>query len=147
MGGLEGDCSILFNTFSIPWVSFHLPIAPVSRVAQDVACGLAHLHGQGLAHCDVKPENILLFNGTAKLSDFGLSLGECGMLSDWLVYGAKVFCVASWIASKQLDISSFKQRKITYLTFHVLELGEPYAAIIVERTQLNFASLESQDAI
>ena len=36
-----------------------------------MACGLEAIHGIGVVHCDVKPENILLIGGTAKLADFG----------------------------------------------------------------------------
>lgn len=63
-----------------------------SRVTKDIAAGLAHMHRKGVAHCDVKPENVLLFSGdfTAKLSDFGISLGGCDMLSECLECGEKV---------------------------------------------------------
>jgi serine/threonine protein kinase len=33
--------------------------------------GLRHLHGQGIYHLDVKPENVLMVGGVAKVSDFG----------------------------------------------------------------------------
>jgi len=43
-------------------------------ILRDVARGLAWLHGLGIVHLDVKPQNVLLFEGgRAKLSDFGLS--------------------------------------------------------------------------
>jgi serine/threonine protein kinase len=38
-----------------------------------VARGLDHIHQQGFAHCDIKPDNILLdANGICKIADFGL---------------------------------------------------------------------------
>ena len=46
------------------------------RLLQDVASGLQVLHRHGIVHCDLKPQNILVFRSTshlavAKLSDFG----------------------------------------------------------------------------
>lgn len=45
------------------------------QIGFDAASGLAYMHGRGWAHCDVKPQNLLLSqdNSTAKLADFGLA--------------------------------------------------------------------------
>jgi len=41
---------------------------------RDMVSGLAYLHSQGICHCDIKPENILIGDsGVLKLADFGLS--------------------------------------------------------------------------
>ncbi|CAM9677881.1 unnamed protein product, partial [Ascophyllum nodosum] len=42
-----------------------------SQVAVFLASALDHLHGQGVAHCDVKLENVFLRDGTVKLGDLG----------------------------------------------------------------------------
>lgn len=58
-----------------------LPEARVWGYLRDTLLALAHLHGQGLAHMDVKPANIFLGpRGRCKLGDFGLlvELGATG---------------------------------------------------------------------
>jgi serine/threonine protein kinase len=43
------------------------------RVGAEVADALAYVHSQGVVHRDVKPANILLSDGGAKLTDFGIA--------------------------------------------------------------------------
>jgi GGDEF domain-containing protein/Ran GTPase-activating protein (RanGAP) involved in mRNA processing and transport len=45
----------------------------VKRVMNDLGRSLQHIHTRGLAHCDVKPHNAVLIDGTWKLLD----LDEC----------------------------------------------------------------------
>lgn len=58
-----------------------LPETQVWGYLRDTLLALAHLHGQGLVHLDVKPANIFLGpRGRCKLGDFGLlvELGASG---------------------------------------------------------------------
>lgn len=54
-----------------------IPLAQSIRLVADVLRGLACAHQQGIVHCDIKPENILLTmqakGWMAKISDFGIA--------------------------------------------------------------------------
>jgi serine/threonine protein kinase len=51
----------------------HVPVREAVRAVRDAALGVAAMHAAGLAHRDIKPGNILLGDGAAKLSDLGLA--------------------------------------------------------------------------
>src|SRR2546427_2868398 len=51
-----------------------LPIDEALRITRQVASALGHAHDQGVIHRDVKPENILLYEGEARVADFGIAL-------------------------------------------------------------------------
>ncbi|MBN1589572.1 MAG: serine/threonine protein kinase [Pirellulales bacterium] len=51
-----------------------LPVAEAVDLFRHVAIGLAHAHGKGVLHCDLKPANLLLDqDGKPRLADFGQS--------------------------------------------------------------------------
>ena len=51
----------------------HLPADEVLRIGQELLAGLRVVHERGLVHCDVKPANVMLGPGPAKLIDFGIA--------------------------------------------------------------------------
>ena len=54
-----------------------IPLTQSIQIVSDVLQGLASAHKQGIVHCDIKPENILLTlrskGWIAKISDFGIA--------------------------------------------------------------------------
>jgi len=60
-----------------------LPVEQALRIAIQIAEALDHAHGAHLVHRDIKPDNILIENGTgtAKLTDLGLCIEEASILA------------------------------------------------------------------
>src|SRR5204863_7525734 len=77
-----------------------LPDAEATRIATEIAAGLAHAHARGVVHRDLKPANVLFDEeGRAKLADFGIArvVGGDGTLTE----AGTVLGTAAYISPEQ----------------------------------------------
>jgi eukaryotic-like serine/threonine-protein kinase len=77
-----------------------LPARDALDIMAGVLTGLAAAHDAGLAHRDVKPENVLLTaSGTVKVADFGLARSVAGAVQ---TKGGMVIGTAAYLAPEQV---------------------------------------------
>ncbi len=54
-----------------------MPVADALKLASRICDALAYLHGEGVIHRDLKPQNIMMcYDGTIRLMDFGIARSE-----------------------------------------------------------------------
>ncbi|TKY70582.1 Mitogen-activated protein kinase kinase kinase 3 [Spatholobus suberectus] len=64
----------------------------VRRCTRSILEGLNHVHANGFVHCDVKLQNVLVFeNGDVKIADFGLAKEKGGKEGKWECRGTPLF--------------------------------------------------------
>ncbi|WP_204801484.1 protein kinase domain-containing protein [Mycobacterium riyadhense] len=109
----------------------------VIRIGADIAGGLAHAHGHGVVHRDIKPQNVWLApDGTVKIGDFGLAAAPGG--TQLTAEGAVVGTVAYMAPEQGLGRGSDARSDIYSLGALLYELlcgvppfvGETAAAVI-----------------
>ena len=61
-----------------------LPIDAAVRIARETAQALHYAHEQGVVHRDIKPANILLSDGHAMITDFGIARAIGSAAGDWI---------------------------------------------------------------
>ena len=87
-----------------------LPLSQAVRVIREAAWALAYAHRNGVVHRDVKPDNILLEQGSgrAMLTDFGIArVAEMGTLTDpGSVIGTVHYMSPEQAAGEEVDARS-----------------------------------------
>ena len=117
-----------------------LALAEVRSIVRDIAAALDHAHGNGVLHCDVKPENILFRDSPgmagktpALLGDFGIArlVGETGAgLGVGVAAGEQSSAPASlpYASPEQLAGRELDHRTDLYslgAVLHLMLAGEP----------------------
>jgi serine/threonine-protein kinase len=84
-----------------------LPGSEGARMLREVAWALAHAHGKGFVHRDVKPDNILIEAATGRVlvADFGIAAAIGDMSADG-VSGTPEFMSPEQVLGKQIDARS-----------------------------------------
>ncbi|HET7224672.1 MAG TPA: AAA family ATPase [Candidatus Eisenbacteria bacterium] len=86
-----------------------LPLPTLLDVARQLAQALAHAHGRGIVHRDVKPENIMLVQDgehtLAKLADLGIAHAAQGtrLTSDGAILGTAAYLAPEQALGSALD--------------------------------------------
>jgi serine/threonine-protein kinase len=105
-----------------------IPVQDAVRIAAATAQALAYAHEQGIVHRDVKPENILLQDGTSLVADFGIgkaisAVGEAGMTQAGMAVGTLAYISPEQAAGEAVDGRS-DQYSLGCVLYEML-VGEP----------------------
>jgi transcriptional regulator with GAF, ATPase, and Fis domain len=107
-------------------------------VARDIGAALSALHASGAAHGDVKPSNIVIGEGRARLVDFGLS----GAASAPLTGGTRRYLAPEVFADSAGDA---RARDLWALGVTLLEILSPQALVV--EGALSVSELRSDTAL
>ncbi len=89
-----------------------LDILTATKIAKDIACGLAHAHANNLVHCDIKPHNILMMpDGHAKIADFGIARA---VTESTMTYGGSVIGSVHYFSPEQAQGGTITPKSDVY---------------------------------
>ena len=78
-----------------------LPIDEAIRFAQGIASALDYAHRQGIVHRDVKPENVMLYEGMPMVMDFGIAKAVSAAGSETLTQTGMMVGTPAYVSPEQ----------------------------------------------
>ena len=116
-----------------------LPIDQVVELGREIAAALAFAHERGIVHRDVKPQNVLLSEGRAKVTDFGIARSldvEHGVTQTGTVLGTSNYIAPEQASGQPIDdrsdVYSFGVVLFELLTGTVPFEGESFVAVALQ---------------
>jgi serine/threonine-protein kinase len=116
-----------------------LPVGDAIAIALQVAEALAFAHGRGVIHRDVKPQNVLLAEGRAKVTDFGIARSldvDVSVTQTGTVLGTGDYMAPEQAlgerSSERSDVYSLGAVIYELLTGDVLFTGESLVAVALK---------------
>jgi serine/threonine-protein kinase len=116
-----------------------LPIDQVVELGREIASALAFAHERGIVHRDVKPQNVLLSEGRAKVTDFGIARSldvEHGVTQTGTVLGTSNYIAPEQASGQPIDdrsdVYSFGVVLFELLTGTVPFEGESFVAVALQ---------------
>lgn len=111
----------------------HGPYPPpdAADLLDQVAAALAYLHGRGMVHLDVKPENLIVGpDGTVKLIDFGLAqpLGKVAEPIGGAAFGTAAYLSPEQITGDRVDAAS-DVYTLACVVYEVITGEPPFGAV------------------
>ncbi len=108
-----------------------LPFEEALEIAAEIADGLAYAHARGFVHRDVKPSNILLSHGHARLADFGIARAVDAAGYDRLTTAGLAVGTASYMSPEQASGEEVDGRSDIYalgcVLYEMLAGAPPFA--------------------
>lgn len=113
-----------------------LPPADAAQIAEKIATALAHAHGRGVVHRDVKPANVMLGrDGQVWLFDFGISATPervgGGLLEPGMTTGTLPYMAPEQLAGQSPDPAT-DVYALGAVLYEMLSGRRPYQAATIE---------------